>query len=64
MGGSFLCQQLPKLIVFMSPQRELGGEQSLAGNQERLNVFDYCWILLSGTAFCLLTHQLALVARN
>jgi hypothetical protein len=48
----------------MSPQRELGGAQSLASNQKRLNIIGYCWILFSGTAFCLLTHQLALGARN
>ena len=47
----------------MSPQRQLGGAHSLASIQIRLNVFGYCWILFSGTAFCLLTHQLALVAR-
>ena len=48
----------------MSPQRELGGAQSLAANPKRLNMFGYCLKLFSGTAFCLLTHQLALVARN
>ena len=42
MRESFLYQQQPKQIVFMSPQRELGGAQSLAGNQERLNLFGYC----------------------
>jgi hypothetical protein len=63
MGGSFSRRPQPKLIVFMSPQRELGGAQSLAGNPKRFNIFGYCWILFSGTAFCLLTHQLALVAR-
>jgi hypothetical protein len=42
MRESFLYQQQPKPIVFMSPQRELGGAQSLAGNQERLNLFGYC----------------------
>ena len=47
----------------MSLQRELGGAQSLAGNQERLNVFGYFWIPVRVTAFCLLTHQLALVAQ-
>ena len=48
----------------MSPQRELGGAQSLASNQKRFNVFGYYGILFSGIAFCLLTHQLALVARS
>jgi hypothetical protein len=47
----------------MSPQRELGGAQSLAGNPSRLNIFGYCWILMIDKAFCLLTYQLALVAR-
>ena len=48
----------------MSPQRELGGAQLLAGNQKCLNIFGYCLKLFGVTAFCLLTHQLALVARN
>jgi hypothetical protein len=48
----------------MSPQRELGGAQLLAVKPNRLNMFGYCWILMIDTAFCLLTHQLALVARN
>ncbi len=61
---SFSLQLQPKPIVFMSPQRQLGGAHSLASIQIRLNVFGYCWILFSGTAFCLLTHHLALVARN
>ena len=59
---SFPLQLQPKLNVFMSPQRQLGGAQLLASNQKRLNMFCYCWMLFSGTAFCLLTHQLALVA--
>jgi hypothetical protein len=48
----------------MSPQRELGGAQSLADSPKRFNIFGYFWILFSWTAFCLLTHQLALVDRN
>ncbi len=63
MVGSFSRRQQPKLIVFMCPQRELGGEQSLAGNQERFNIFGYFWIPVRVIAFRLLTHQLALVAR-
>ena len=46
----------------MSPQRELGGAQSPVENPNRFNMFGYCLKLFSGTAFCLLTHQLALVA--
>ena len=64
LGVPFPFQQQPKQIVFMSPQRELEGAQSLAANPKRLNMFGYLWIMLSETAFCLLTHQLALVARN
>ena len=48
----------------MSPQRQLGGAQSLAVKPKRFNIFGYCLKLFGGTAFCLLTHQLALVARN
>ena len=48
----------------MSPQRQLGGAQSLAGKPKRFNAFGYFWIMLRGTAFRLLTHQLALVARS
>ncbi len=48
----------------MIPQRQLGGVQSLVGNQKRFNIFGYYLKLFSWTAFCLLTHQLALVARN
>ena len=48
----------------MSPQRDLVGAQSLAAKLSRFNKFGYCLILMSGTAFCSLTHQLALVARN
>ena len=59
---SILHQQQPKLNVFMSPQRELGGAQSLASKPKRFNIFGYFWILPRVTAFCLLTHQLALVA--
>jgi hypothetical protein len=47
----------------MSPQRELGGAQSLASKPKRFNAFGYFRILLSETAFCLLTHQLALGAQ-
>ena len=48
----------------MSPQRELGGAQSLAGSPKRFNIFGYFWIMFSWRAFCLLIHQLALVVRN
>ena len=48
----------------MSPQRQLGGAQSLASKPKRFNIFGYFRILMIDTAFCLLTHQLALVARN
>ena len=48
----------------MSPQRELGGAQSPAENPNRFNMFGYCLKLFGVTVFCLLTHQLALVARN
>ena len=61
---SYSHQQQSKPIEFMSPQRQLGGAQSLAAKPSRFNKFGYCLILMSGTAFCLLTHQLALVARN
>jgi hypothetical protein len=64
MRESFLYQQQPKPIVFMSPQRELGGAQSLAGNQKRFVIYGYCWIPVWQILFGLLTHQLALVARN
>ena len=64
MRESFLYQQHPKPIVFMSPQRQLGGAQSLASKPKRFNIFGYCRILMIDTAFCLLTHQLALAARN
>ncbi len=47
----------------MSPQRQLGDAQSLAGKPKRFNAFGYCWIPVWVTAFWLLTHQLALVAR-
>ena len=47
----------------MSPQRELGGAQSPAENPNRFNMFGYCLKLFGVTVFCLLTHQLALVAR-
>ena len=47
----------------MSPQRELGGAQSLVDNPNRFNIFGYCLKLFGVTAFCLLTPQLALVAR-
>ena len=48
----------------MSPQRQLGVAQSLAGSPNRFNIFGYYVILFNGIAFCLLTHQLALVARS
>jgi hypothetical protein len=48
----------------MSPQRQLGGAQSIGDKPKRFNAFGYFWILMKRTAFCLLTHQLALVARK
>ena len=48
----------------MSPQHELGGAQSLAVKPNRFNIFGYCLKLFGVTAFWLLTHQLALVARS
>ena len=42
MGGSFSRRPQPKLIVFMSPQRELEGAQSLVDTSKFLNIFGYC----------------------
>ena len=52
---SFSHQHQSNPLVFMSPQRELGGAQSPAENPNRFNMFGYCLKLFSGTAFCLLT---------